>query len=118
MSNINRPKRGEIWLVNFAPTVGTEIRRTRPAVVISSDAIGILPIKLIAPITEWKSYFSRNIWHVKIEPKSSNGLAKTSAVDALQIRGVDTKRFVHKLGLVSKVVMEEIVTAIAIVIED
>lgn len=81
------PKRGEIWIVNFDPTVGTEIRKTRPAVVVSSDAIGILPIKLIAPITEWKEYYSYNIWHVRIEPDSSNGLVKPSAIDALQLRG-------------------------------
>ncbi|MEI6065034.1 MAG: type II toxin-antitoxin system PemK/MazF family toxin, partial [Pseudanabaena sp. ELA748] len=49
-----KPNRGEIWLVNLEPTVGAEIRKTRPVVVISSDAIGKLPIKLIAPITDWK----------------------------------------------------------------
>ncbi|MFM6026183.1 MAG: type II toxin-antitoxin system PemK/MazF family toxin [Dolichospermum sp.] len=42
----------------------------RPAVVISSDSVGRLPIKLIAPITDWKTYFSSNFWHVKIEPNS------------------------------------------------
>ena len=48
------PRRGEIWLVNFAPTVGAEIKKVRPAIVISSDSVGKLPIKLIAPITDWK----------------------------------------------------------------
>jgi len=43
------PQRGEIWLVNFDPTIGAEIRKTRPAVVVSSDAVGRLPIKLVAP---------------------------------------------------------------------
>lgn len=117
MSNTNSPRRGEVWIVNFDPTIGAEIRKTRPAVVVSSNAIGILPIKLIAPITDWREYFSRNMWHVKIEPDSDNNLTKTSAVDALQIRGVDTKRFVRFLGTVSETVMEEIVTAIAAVIE-
>jgi mRNA interferase MazF len=42
------PKRGEIWLVNFDPTIGAEIKKVRPAVVISSDAVGKLPIKLMA----------------------------------------------------------------------
>ncbi|MEN8216472.1 MAG: type II toxin-antitoxin system PemK/MazF family toxin [Pseudomonadota bacterium] len=56
-------------------------------------------------------------WHVKIVPDSMNGLAKTSAVDALQLRGVDTQRFVHKLGSVSPTVMKSIVAAIAAVIE-
>ncbi len=111
------PKRGEVWLVNFDPTVGSEIRKVRPAVVISSDTIGKLPIKLIAPITDWKPYFASNIWHVKIDPDSSNGLAKTSAVDALQLRGVDRQRLIRKLGQLSAIAMEEITIAIAAVIE-
>jgi hypothetical protein len=44
--------RGDVWLVNFDPTLGTEIRKTQPAVIISSDAVGRLPIKLVAPITD------------------------------------------------------------------
>ena len=109
--------RGEIWLVNLDPTVGAEIRKTRPVVVVSSDAVGALPIKLVAPLTEWKNYLARNIWHVKITPDSQNGLTKTSAVDTLQLRGVDTQRFVQKLGSVSPAVMQSIVAAIAAVIE-
>nr|WP_310487775.1 type II toxin-antitoxin system PemK/MazF family toxin [Chamaesiphon sp. VAR_69_metabat_338] len=41
------PRRGEIWLVNLDPTVGAEIQKTRPAIVISSDYIGKLPLKLV-----------------------------------------------------------------------
>jgi mRNA interferase MazF len=52
--NLPVPKRREIWLVNFDPAVGAEIRKTRPAIVVSSDAVGRLPIKLIAPLTDWK----------------------------------------------------------------
>ena len=37
--NPELPKRGEIWLVNFDPTVGAEIKKVRPAVVISSDSV-------------------------------------------------------------------------------
>jgi len=102
--NPELPKRGEIWLVNFDPTVGAEIKKVRPAVVISSDSVGKLPIKLIAPITDWKTYFSANFWHVKIEPNSINGLNKASAIDS-------------KLGSVSEITMLEIVASIATVIE-
>ncbi|HIE30442.1 TPA: type II toxin-antitoxin system PemK/MazF family toxin [Candidatus Poribacteria bacterium] len=87
--------RSEIWLVNLDPTIGAEIRKTRP-VVVSSDAIGALPIRLVAPITEWRDYFAHNVWHVKLVPDSTNGLTKTSAVDTLQLRGVDTQRFVRR----------------------
>jgi mRNA interferase MazF len=117
LTTSNLPKRGEVWLINFDPTVGAEIRKVRRAVVISSDAVGRLPIKLVAPITSWKPYFASNIWHVRIEPDIANGLAKTSAADALQLRGVDTQRFIRKLGQLSQAAMEEITIAIAAVID-
>ncbi len=110
-------RRGEIWLVRLDPTLGAEIRKTRPVVVVNSDAIGVLPIRLVAPLTEWKDYFTRNLWHVRLMPDSANGLSKPSAVDALQLCGVDTQRFVRKICNVSEAVMRSIVRAIAVVIE-
>lgn len=112
-----RIKRGEIWLVNLNPTLGTEIRKTRPVVVVNSDAVGTLPIRLVAPLTEWKYYFTPNVWHVKVMPDSGNGLTRPSAVDTLQLRGVDTQRFVKKIGVTSKVVMKSIASAIMAIIE-
>ena len=82
------PKRGEIWTVNLDPTVGAEISKKRPALIVSSDAVGKLPIKLIAPITGWHDKFVHSPWHVKIEPSKSNGLSKISSVDALQLPGL------------------------------
>lgn len=82
-------ERGEIWTVNLDPTLGAEIRKTRPVVVISSDAVGALPIRLVAPLTGWQENFARNVWHVKLVPDRLNGLIKASAVDTLQLRGVD-----------------------------
>lgn len=110
-------RRSEIWTVNLDPTLGAEIRKTRPVVVINTDAIGVLPIRLVAPITEWKEYFTNNIWHVKLVPDKLNGLDKTSAVDTLQLRGVDTQRFVQRLGKVSPSMMKSIVISIAAIIE-
>jgi mRNA interferase MazF len=54
---------------------------------------------------------------VRIDPDESNGLAKPSAVDALQLRGVDHQRFVRRLGSISNSLLEEITLAIAAVIE-
>ena len=116
-TNTSIARRGEIWAVSFDPTIGAEIRKTRPAVVLSSDAVGRLPIKLVAPITDWKDYFTSNIWHVRIDPDSDNGLTKISAVDVLQLRGMDQRRFIRKLGVVSPLILEEIVLAVAAVIE-
>ena len=115
--NFSQPARGEIWLVNFDPTVGTEIRKKRPAIVISSDAVGLLPIKLVAPLTDWKDYFEGNIWHVKIEPNLENALSKVSAVDALQLRGMDMQRFITKIGRIEETALQEILFAIVSIIE-
>jgi len=43
-------RRGEIWLINLDPTIGAEIKKVRPAVIVSDNAIGILPLKVIVPI--------------------------------------------------------------------
>ncbi len=112
-------KRGDIWRIILDPTVGTEIKKSRPCVVVSSNSVGKLPIKLVAPITGWNSKFENSIWFVNIKPDNKNNLTKESAVDALQLRGVDIQRFMEsqRLGYLSQDIMEEIITAIAAVIE-
>ena len=109
--------RGDVWVVNLDPTVGTEIRKSRPAIVINSDAVGTLPIRLVAPLTEWKDSFAGKVWLVRIEPDGANGLTKTSAADTLQLRGVDTLRFQKQLGSVTTGVMDSLAAAVAAVIE-
>jgi mRNA interferase MazF len=111
------PKRGEIWLVNLDPTVGAEIQKTRPAIVISSDYIGKLPLKLVVPITDWKTSFALDLWHIRLDPTSQNGLTKVSAADVLQSRSLDTRRFARKFGVLLDVDLQEITKAIVAIIE-
>ena len=112
-------KRGDIWRINLEPTVGTEIKKSRPCVIVNSNSVGKLPIKLVAPITGWNTKFDNSVWHIKIKPDTNNNLTKESAVDALQLRGVDIQRFYEnqRVGYLSQDTMEEITTAIAAVIE-
>ncbi|MEA3359385.1 MAG: type II toxin-antitoxin system PemK/MazF family toxin [Thermodesulfobacteriota bacterium] len=109
-------RQGEIWEINLSPTVGAEIKKKRPAVIINDDAIGILPLKVIVPITEWKDRFQGAIWLVRIEPDNENKLMKPSAIDTFQIRSVSSKRLLRKTGSVSSNVLDEIKTAIKAVI--
>ena len=109
-------RRGEIWLINLDPTVGSEIRKTRPAVIVNDDAIGILPLKVIVPITDWKEHYSIAPWMVRIEPNSTNGLHKLSAADAFQVRSVSQERFVRKLGSLPLQTMDAIGTSLAVVL--
>ena len=108
--------KGEIWLINLDPTIGAEITKRRPAVIVSEDSIGILPLKVIVPITDWKSHYSVAPWMVQLEPDNENGLDKPSAADACQIRSVSNQRFIKKIGYLSDTVMERIIKAITIVV--
>ncbi len=51
-------KQGEVWLRNLDPTIGAEIKKTRPAVIVNADSLGKLPLKIIVPITDWKDKYS------------------------------------------------------------
>jgi len=110
-------RRGEVWLVNLDPTVGAEMRKTRPAVIVSSDLVGILPLRVIVPLTDWKERYAVAPWMVRIEPTRENGLAKTSAADCFQVRSIAAGRLVQKIGQVSAGDMERIVESIKLVIE-
>jgi mRNA interferase MazF len=111
-------RRGEIWQVNLDPTIGAEIKKTRPAVIISSDAIGILPLKVIVPITDWKDRYAQYPWMVSLIPSGENGLAKHSAADGFQVRSVDQSRLVKCLGKLPSNAVNEIVEAVNICIKD
>lgn len=110
-------KQGEIWEINLSPTVRAEIKKKRPAVIINDDAIGVLPLRVVVPITEWKERFQGAIWMVKIEPDSKNKLTKPSGIDTFQIRSVSTIRFLMKIGSVSTKILDEIKTAVKAVID-
>ncbi len=108
--------RGEIWLINLDPTVGSEIKKTRPAIIVNDDDIGILPLKVIVPVTDWKDRYSVAPWMVKIEADLDNGITKDSAVDTFQVRSVDEKRFIKKLGRLPDDVIRQITQALALVL--
>lgn len=109
-------RKGEIWLINLDPTVGAEIRKTRPAVIVSEDAIGILPLRVIVPLTDWKEHYAIAPWMTLIIPEAQNGLEKPSAADAFQIRSVAKERFVQRLGAVRSEQLGMIINTIQIVI--
>ena len=110
-------RQGEIWEINLSQTIGAEIKKKRPAVIVNDDAIGILPLKIIVPITSWKDRYSGAVWMVKIEPDNQNNLKKSSAMDAFQIRSISTKRFTRKIGSVSLTELYEVKEAIKAVID-
>jgi mRNA interferase MazF len=101
-------KQGEIWLVNLDPTLGAEIRKTRPALIINDNALGRLPLKIIVPITDWKPHYAHTPWMVQLFPDAKNGLSKISAVDCFQIRCVAQERLIRKIGNISSLELENV----------
>lgn len=108
--------RGEVWLVNLNPTKGQEISKIRPAVIVNNDVVGILPLKVIVPITDWKKTYATRPWMIRLEPNTNNGLIKTSAVDTFQIRSLSQSRLVKQLGRLTESELEKITAALAIVL--
>ncbi len=114
MARAPAPRRGEIWLVDFDPAVGAEIRKVRPAVVVSMDAIGRLPLRLVVPVTDWKPPYALFPWFVQLPASAANGLSKDSGADAFQTKSVSENRFVRRLGAVTSVHLDQIASAIAL----
>ena len=116
-TTIHNPRRGEVWDVDFRGYIGTEIQKTRPAVVVNINSIKHLKIRLVVPITSWKKDYSNKIWFINIKPTNSNGLSWESAVDTMQIKGVDLERFREKRGRLTATQMDDITAAIAAIID-
>jgi len=94
-------KRNEIWLINLDPAIGAEIKKTRPAVIVSANGLGKLPLRVIVPITDWKDHYSVAEWMVKLVPDGANNLSKVSSADCFQVRSVSTDRLVKPIGKLS-----------------
>lgn len=109
--------RSEVWLINLDPTIGAEIKKTRPAILVNDDSLGKLPLRIIVPLTDWKERYSTADWMVKIEQDSLNGLTKDSSADCFQVRSISTKRFVRKMGNISLIQMNQIGIALAKVLK-
>jgi mRNA interferase MazF len=110
-------KRNEIWLVNLDPTIGAEIQKTRPAIIVNDDALGLLPLRITVPITDWKNHYASAVWMVKIIPNNKNNLSKLSSADCFQVRSISTNRFIKKIGVIETTEIEEIETALANVLK-
>ena len=93
-------KYGEVWRVDFSPQVGAEIDKKRPAIIVSNNAVGALPLKVVVPVTDPTR--TTQSWHVPLVPTATNGLVKPSVADCFQIKSVSNDRFIEKLGELSE----------------
>jgi mRNA interferase MazF len=103
------PRRGSVYYIQFDPAVGREIRKTRPAVVVSNDHMNELAATiLVMPITA--GHYEYYHW-ILLEPPEG-GLRKPSSIVTEQIRAVDKGRVKRRLGTVSLDTMARIEDAI------
>jgi mRNA interferase MazF len=105
-------ERGDIYLVSLDPTIGSEINKTRPALIISnninnqfSETVTVIPIT---------SSMRKTYPFETFLPSDESGLSKNSKVKCNQIRTIDKKRLLKSLGKVSPEKLKEIETALLI----
>ena len=93
------PKHSEIYLVNFDPTLGTEIKKTRPALIIQHDiAKRWSSITIVAAIT---SQFEERLYPTEVLVKAPEGGLTVDSVAILnQIRSIDKLRLLKRLGVI------------------
>jgi mRNA interferase MazF len=107
------PNRGEIYLVNFDPTVGAEIQKTRPALIIQNDVSNKhSPITIVAAIT---SQIDETLYPTEVLLEtSSSGLKVPSLVLLNQVRSIDRQRLIKRLGKIAEAQMAQLDRAIQI----
>ncbi len=106
--------RGEVYLVAFDPTVGREIKKTRPALIIQNDVGNrYSDLTIVAAIT---SKISPVLYPVEVivQPSTTNGLQVLSAILLDQVRTVDKQRLLKRLGVVDPLTMQKVDEAIQI----
>ncbi len=106
---------GEIWRVDFAPKVGDEIDKIRPAIIVSNNSVGRLRLKIVVPVTDPGANIQS--WHVPLKPDVSNGLSKPSIADCFQVKSISNDRFVSKLGALSEEDLDEVKVCLAKVLD-
>ena len=109
-------RRGEIWWVDFTPSVGAEIQKVRPAAVMSLDSLGHLDLRIVIPLTTWREKFARWPWMMPVGKSALNGLANDSAANVLQVKSVSTDRFREFIGHLSADRVDELAAAISLVV--
>ncbi len=113
MAHLKPPQRGELYWVNLDPVIGSEIAKTRPALIISNDIGNQYADRVIvAPIS---SSSLRKIYpfEVLLSPGES-GLSKESKILLDQIRTLDKSRLGQQIGVLSAERMEAVNRAIRI----
>ncbi len=99
------PKRGDIYLVNFDPTVGHEVKKARPAVIITNNINN--EYSHVLTVIPLSGNVSR-IYPFEVLVSAGSGLDKDSKIMVNQIRTVDKMRLIKKISSVSREIIVKI----------
>jgi mRNA interferase MazF len=103
----NWPQRGEIYLAALDPTIGHEIKKTRPVLIIQNDASNrYSATTMVAPITSTVRLPLSPV-HVLLQAGAFTGLTVPSVALFNQVRAVDRRRLIRKLGKADALVMAQ-----------
>ncbi len=104
----NPPKRGEVWLVDFSPAIGSEIKDLHPALVVSVDELNksTWGLIVVCPITTFRREKPFRL-HVLIATPEG-GIKHNSIIRCDQVKSVSMERFSKKWGEVSKETMQKV----------
>jgi mRNA interferase MazF len=109
-------KKNEIWLANLDPTFGTEAGKTRPVLIIQSDLLNKFhPSSLICPITTNVKPESK-ILRVQLK-KGVAGVNEDCDVMIDQIRAIDNKRLLKRIGSLSNELSQKVKENLKIVLD-
>ncbi|MBC8400648.1 MAG: type II toxin-antitoxin system PemK/MazF family toxin [Candidatus Marinimicrobia bacterium] len=97
--------RFDIFLVNLDPTIGSEIKKTRPCLIISPDEINrYINTVIVAPMTT-----KGNLYPSRVPIKFQN---KTGKIVLDQIRTIDKTRLIQKLGQINKITRQKVLSTL------
>jgi mRNA interferase MazF len=96
--------RFEVWWVNLEPTKGSEIRKTRPCVIISPDELSALKTVIVAPMTSQGFEFPLRI--------SCEFAEKQALILLDQMRAVDKDRLLEKMGILEASVQKKVISCL------
>ncbi len=108
MATSSNYRLGSVWLVCFDPSIGTEIRKTRPAVIISETAFNQRSKITVLPITSSNPSDRLRPVIVPLVPSVANGLSSNSFVLCVDPMTFDKRRLIQCLGQIEPNQLQEI----------
>ncbi len=103
--------------MNLDPTIGDEIRKKRPVVVLNPGHLKHLKLAIVVPVTGWNSYWDENPFFISLEPDIRNGLSKRSVIDCYQIRAISHGRLTERIGSISPEEIALVRKAISLILD-